>query len=39
MRVQMIGPRLGRWDIEGDPPMGSATNAIIGNHEERIPAA
>ena len=26
----MLGPRLGRWDIEGDPPMGSATNAMIG---------
>jgi len=28
--AKMIGPRLGRWEIEGDPPMGSATNAIIG---------
>ena len=25
-----MGARLGRWDIEGDPPMGSPTNAIIG---------
>ena len=26
----MLGPRLGRWDIEGDPPMGSPTNALVG---------
>ena len=26
----MMGARLGRWDIEGDPPMGSPTNAVIG---------
>ena len=26
----MMGPRLGRFDIEGDPPMGSPTNAVIG---------
>ena len=28
--AKMMGPRLGRWDIEGDPPMGSPTNAVIG---------
>ncbi|TRY73665.1 hypothetical protein TCAL_01884, partial [Tigriopus californicus] len=26
----IMGPRLGRWDIIGDPPMGSPTNACIG---------
>ena len=26
----LLGPRLGRWEVTGDPPMGSATNAIIG---------
>ncbi|CAM6054185.1 unnamed protein product [Sphagnum tenellum] len=26
----MLGPRLGRWDSEGSPPMGSPTNALIG---------
>ena len=26
----MLGPRLGRWDIEGAPPMGSPTNALVG---------
>lgn len=26
----LLGPRLGRWEISGDPPMGSATNAILG---------
>ena len=26
----MLGPRLGRWDIEGLLPMGSPTNAIVG---------
>ena len=25
-----MGARLGRWDIDGDPPMGSPTNACIG---------
>ena len=25
-----MGARLGRWDIQGDPPMGSPTNACIG---------
>ena len=25
-----MGARLGRWDIEGDPPMGSPTNAVVG---------
>ena len=28
--AKMIGPRLGRWDIPGDPPMGSPANAVIG---------
>ena len=28
--AKMMGARLGRWDIEGDPPMGSPTNAVIG---------
>ena len=28
--ARMIGPRLGRWDIQGDPPMGSPANACIG---------
>ena len=28
--AKMMGPRLGRFDIEGDPPMGSPTNAVIG---------
>ena len=26
----MMGPRLGRWQLEGDPPMGSPANAVIG---------
>ena len=26
----MLGPRLGRWEIKGAPPMGSPTNALIG---------
>ena len=26
----MLGPRIGRWDSDKEPPMGSATNAIIG---------
>jgi len=26
----MLGPRLGRWDIKGTPPMGSPTNALVG---------
>ena len=26
----MLGPRLGRWDLKGAPPMGSPTNALIG---------
>ena len=26
----MLGPRLGRWDIDGAPPMGSPTNALVG---------
>jgi ammonia channel protein AmtB len=26
----MVGPRLGRWDMVGEPAMGSPTNAIIG---------
>ena len=30
MAAKVIGARLGRWDIEGDPPMGSPTNACIG---------
>ena len=25
-----MGARLGRWDIDGDPPMGSPSNAVIG---------
>ena len=25
-----MGARLGRWDIPGDPPMGSPTNACVG---------
>ena len=25
-----IGPRLGRWDLDVPPPMGSPTNALIG---------
>ncbi|XP_059079544.1 putative ammonium transporter 3 [Tigriopus californicus] len=28
--ASIMGPRLGRWDISGDPPMGSPTNACIG---------
>ena len=28
--AKWIGPRLGRWDIKGDPPMGSPGNAVIG---------
>ncbi len=28
--AMVIGPRLGRWDIVGDPPMGSPSNAVIG---------
>ena len=28
--AKVIGARLGRWDIEGDPPMGSPTNACVG---------
>ena len=26
----MLGPRLGRWDLDVAPPMGSPTNALIG---------
>ncbi len=26
----MLGPRLGRWDLESAPPMGSPTYALIG---------
>ena len=26
----MLGPRLGRWDLDVPPPMGSPTNALIG---------
>lgn len=26
----MLGPRLGRWDSNVPPPMGSPTNALIG---------
>ncbi len=26
----MLGPRLGRWEIKGTPPMGSPTNALVG---------
>jgi ammonia channel protein AmtB len=26
----MLGPRLGRWEIKGNPPMGSPTNALVG---------
>ena len=26
----MLGPRLGRWDLNGSPPMGSPTNALVG---------
>ena len=26
----MLGPRIGRWDSDKEPAMGSATNAIIG---------
>ena len=28
--AKMIGARLGRWDIPGDPPMGCPSNAVIG---------
>ena len=28
--AKWIGPRLGRWDIKGDPPMGSPGNTVIG---------
>ncbi len=28
--AKTIGPRLGRWDLKGDPPMGSPVNALIG---------
>ena len=28
--AKMIGARLGRWDIPGDPPMGSPSNAVVG---------
>ena len=28
--AKFMGARLGRWDINGDPPMGSPTNAVIG---------
>ncbi len=28
--AKIIGPRLGRWNIQGDPPMGSPSNAVIG---------
>ena len=28
--AKMLGPRIGRWDKEGEPAMGSATNAVIG---------
>ena len=28
--AKTMGARLGRWDIEGDPPMGSPTNAVVG---------
>jgi Amt family ammonium transporter len=26
----LLGPRLGRWDSDSSPPMGSPTNALIG---------
>ena len=26
----MLGPRLGRWDLDIPPPMGSPTNALVG---------
>ena len=26
----LVGPRLGRWELEEAPPMGSPTNALIG---------
>ena len=26
----MLGPRLGRWDLDIAPPMGSPTNALVG---------
>ena len=26
----LLGPRLGRWDLDGAPPMGSPTNALVG---------
>jgi len=26
----MLGPRLGRWNIEGAPPMGCPTSALVG---------
>ena len=26
----MLGPRIGRWDSNKEPAMGSATNTIIG---------
>jgi ammonia channel protein AmtB len=28
--AKLIGARLGRWDLQGDPPMGSPSNAVIG---------
>ena len=28
--AKVIGARLGRWDIKGDPPMGSPTNECVG---------
>ena len=28
--AKTMGPRLGRWDIDGDPPMGSPANAVVG---------
>ena len=26
----MLGPRLGRWDLDGAPPMGKPVDALIG---------
>ena len=30
MSAWLLGPRLGRWQLDEAPPMGSPTNALIG---------
>ena len=30
LAAKMLGPRIGRWDSNKEPAMGSATNTIIG---------